>query len=156
MKTLLLCPKDHGNTYTVFSHIKKQLPSHNACDLKVLSPKSDFYLDTTELSAYDRIIFGSGVYGGNLHIKLKEFLLSVKREDIKSTCKLFLALTWFGRSDSNMQVFNQAAEILDEKGLYLQNNFFSCFGAGFGLVRLGHPNVKELDASLSWFKKLDS
>ncbi|OJF75926.1 MAG: hypothetical protein BKP49_09730 [Treponema sp. CETP13] len=156
MKTLLLCPKDHGNTYTVFSYIQKQMAFSNACDLKVLSPKSDYYLTKAELQNYDRIIFGSGVYGGNLHKKLKEFLFSLKREDVKCRCKLYLALTWFGRSDSNMQVFNQAAEMLDEKGLYLQNNFFSCFGAGFGLVRLGHPNAKELAASLTWFKELDS
>lgn len=148
MKTLFICPKERGNTYRVFSYI-----ADSSSDVRALS-KKDSIIDIHKLHEYDRIIFGSGVYGGNLHKKLKDFMSSLKREDLKRSCKIYLFLTWFGRSDSNKQVFNQAAGILDDNGLILENNTASCFGAGFGVVRVGHPNTADLETASKWFKSL--
>jgi flavodoxin len=145
MKTLLVCPKSRGNTFTVFSYIAKKM----GADIKFLSQDKSL-----NLSEYDTIIFGSGVYGGRIHKLLSDFFSILSVNALHPHCKLYLFLTWFGRSNSNQDAFNYAYRLLAKRSLKLELNTFSCFGRGFGIVRKGHPNATELDASLSWAKEL--
>ena len=155
MNILLICPKNKGNTFTVFSYIIEHAQKHeNNIELYTLSESKSSKIDPIDLSDYDKIIFGSGVYGGKIHNALSVFLANIKREELKRTCQTYLFLTWFGRSTSNKDSYNQVSEILDDKGIILSNNTSDCFGSGFGIVRLGHPNTNELEDAVKWVNSL--
>jgi 8-oxo-dGTP pyrophosphatase MutT (NUDIX family)/flavodoxin len=145
MKTVVICPKAKGNTFTVCSYAARE----TGADLKILSRDTDL-----NLSDYDGIIFGSGVYAGKLHKSLSVLLGTLKKDAVKPGCRLYLFLTWFGRGHSDSDAFREAGHILSENGLLLEPDTASCFGAGFGFIRTGHPDEADLRNMLTWVKRI--
>ncbi len=145
MKTVFICPKVKGNTGNLCSYAARKTGS----DLFLLEQDDIF-----SLLKYDRIVLASGVYGGKLHKQLSSILKRFRKEDLKTSCKIYIFLTWFGRSHSDRDAFQEAKEILNTKGIILESDTFSCFGAGFCFIRHGHPDKNDRARLLEWVQKI--
>ncbi len=75
-------------------------------------------------------------------------------DSIKSDAKIYMLFTWIGRGHSDMDAFNEVAQILNEKGIKLENSFIKCFGSAMGIIRKSHPNEEDFKNVLSWVNKL--
>jgi flavodoxin len=101
------------------------------------------------IEKYDTIILGSGVYAGKLHKNLINFINNINCSDKKN---FSFIITWFGRGNSDKTAFDQGKNILTQKNHIVNNDYFKCFGQGFGFIKKGHPNDKDIDNALKWIK----
>ncbi|MEU6174360.1 flavodoxin family protein [Streptantibioticus parmotrematis] len=71
MKTLIVCTSvSHGNTRRIADVMGQVL------DARVVEPEQ---VDVAELSAYDLVGFGSGIFSMNFHPRLRRFVQSLPR-----------------------------------------------------------------------------
>lgn len=108
---------------------------------------------TTDLSAYDRIGFASGIY----YSKFQKALLSYAKEQLPDNKKTFFIYTYGAEKKGYTDAITAAvkshnADILGE---------FGCFGFNtFGPFRLiggiakGHPDHTDINNVLAFYEKL--
>jgi len=70
-----------------------------------------------DLSKYDRVIFGSGVYGGNIPIEIKQFLQKNIEELNKKQIIIFLHA--LGSEDKYKAIVNNGYSVLGQKDYML-------------------------------------
>ncbi|SHJ06722.1 Flavodoxin [Dethiosulfatibacter aminovorans DSM 17477] len=145
MKKLIICPKASGNTYKVCCHI-----SGNT-DVNILIVNESTKID---FSDYDTIILSSGIYGGHVHKNILRLIRSDQMDSIKTDAKICLFFTWIGRGHSDMDAFNEINQLLNKKGIKLDNSYMKCFGSAMGIIRKSHPNEEDLKNVLLWVNKL--
>ena len=144
MNTLILYPRTAGNTYEICSYIKNES-----------SIKTERIIESSSISTegIDNVILCSGVYGGHVHKNIIKWIES--RTTLKDI-KIHLLLTWIGRGKSNHTAFKEIKKTVRLKDGELSDNFFSCFGKGFGIIRKSHPDKKDMENALAWIRKIDS
>jgi len=144
MGKLLVCPKNKGNTYKVCAYLKR----NTDIDMKIINQENNF-----ELDKYNKIILSTGVYGGDPHAYLKDWIKSLTEEEINNT-KFYLFLTWFGVNDTDEKTKEEVDSLLKEKGAKLEDDYLTVYGQKFLIIRFGHPNQEEIKKVSDWVKKL--
>ena len=103
-----------------------------------------------DLSAYDLIGFGSGIYGGTYHRVLSGLIEKLP----KMNKDAFLFST---SGELNEQYSKTIKEKLTDKGFRIVDEF-SCLGAGgfwfFEFVNKGHPDEQDLENARTFAKGL--
>jgi len=152
MKTLIIyISVHHGNTEKIAKEIAREL------DAKLLRP---WEVNVSDLSEYDLIGFGSGIYFQKHHKALLNLLDKLPKAENK---KAFIFSTSAVRK---MRLLNDFDKPLKEK--LLEKGFdiiaeFSCRGFNrygpwklIGGISKGRPNEKDLEKARNFAKDLES
>ncbi|MCK4358430.1 MAG: flavodoxin family protein [Candidatus Cloacimonetes bacterium] len=145
MKTLLIYVSiHHGNTEKIAKVMAKVL------NAKLVKPNE---IDINELSKYDLIGFGSGIYGGKHHKVLLNFVDKLFQGQNK---KAFI----FSTSGTNKDYNKSLKEKLLEKGFDIVGEF-SCKGFDtwgpfkiVGGINRGRPNEQDLKKARKFAEEL--
>jgi flavodoxin len=114
-------------------------------------------VDPQSLGDYDLVGFGSGIFGGSHHPRLRAY---VERLPQASGTRAFMFCTsGWGRSQS-LPWQRSLEEVLRDKGYYVGPSF-SCRGFDtwlplrlIGGVNKGHPNERDLDRARKFAQRL--
>ncbi|MBC8570334.1 flavodoxin domain-containing protein [Zongyangia hominis] len=93
----------------------------------------------------DLLLLGSGVYGGNLSPDIEAFARSLDPGRCKKAALFTTSVTGAAASGPLRQ-------ILEEKGIPVLEEEFSCLGRFLLVCRMGHPNSEELSAAAAFAK----
>jgi flavodoxin len=141
MNTLIICISiHHGNTEKIAKAMAEVL------NAEIIKPNE---VDTNELSKYDLIGFGSGIYFGKHH---KSLLNLADKLPIMKNKKAFIFSTSGMKQGGLFNRFDRALkEKLIERGFNIIGNF-SCLGFDtsgpfkfIGGIAKGRPNEKDLE-----------
>ena len=141
MKAIVLYSTKTGNTEKVAKAISNALK----IDCINIANITDF--SKLNINKYDLIFIGSGVYGGNPHKKLMQFLKQFKFSSQKI---IAVFLTWLGRGKSDNAAFNVIKNIISDKNQIVNENYFKCYGKSFLFIRKSHPDKKDFEAAIQW------
>ncbi len=150
MKTLIIyISMHHGNTEKIARAMAEVL------NAKLLKPSE---IDVDELSQYDLIGFGSGIYYGRHHKSLLNFIDKLPSLEGKK------AFIFFTSGTRKLPLINECDKQLKEKLLEKGFNIigiFSCRGFDtygpfkyIGGTSKGRPNEKDLEQAKSFAKHL--
>jgi len=145
MKKLIVCPKKTGNTYNVCNYVS----DNSDIELMTVNRTTDI-----DLKEYDTIILSSGVYANHVHINILRWIENIQTDKIESNTKIYIFLTWFGRGKSDKSAIKEVKDLLEKKGLKLEDKYCACYGKGMGVIRSSHPDEKDKENILSWAKML--
>jgi flavodoxin len=145
MKKLIVCPKKSGNTHKVCSYAAAQ----SGAALHVAGRE-----EKTDLPQYDAVVLASGVYGGQAHKNILNWVRGGAMDALKPDVKIYVLLTWFGRKGSDRDAFEDINRALAEKGRKAEEDYMTCFGRGMIFIRAFHPNEEDMKNVLEWVKKL--
>ncbi len=142
---IILCPKKNGNTRKI-------------CDALALEDDWELVIITgnelTDLSGYNKVIFGSGVYAGAPHKNLLSFIRNLKEE--YSPKKVNVLLTWLGRGKSDKTAFKHIEKECTLKEIPISSNYIKSLGHSLGLFHVGRPNKDDIKACIEWAKQQSS
>ncbi len=145
MKKIILCPKESGNTFNVCQYVS----SNSDVEFNDINKTTQ-----NDYANYDVIILASGVYGNHVHKNIVTWISGIKKNCINSNTKIYVFLTWIGRGNSDKATFNEIKRLLSQKNIKLEENYMTCYGKGFGLIRSSHPNEEDYKNVLLWTTKL--
>nr|WP_067539278.1 flavodoxin family protein [Nocardia crassostreae] len=139
MKAILVCKSvSHGNTRKVADVIA------SALDARVVDPAD---ITAADLSSYDLVGFGSGIFLSKFHAELKDFVQYLP-EGQRGKAFVFASR---GFKDSGPTAFSgPLVELLQEKGFEVVGNFSSRALDTFwpfkivGGIKKGHPDAADL------------
>ncbi len=100
---------------------------------------------------FELVFLGSGIYGGRLHNKLDEL---AEKIDGSYEGKFAFFISWFGRGKSDEVAIKRCKNKLIDKNQKVIDEYYKCYGKGFGLIKRGHPNREELDEAKKWAVKI--
>jgi len=100
-----------------------------------------------QLFGVDLLFIGDGLYGGTVDKTIKEFIKSLSPKDIR-TASVF---STFGGQNKANGVLKQ---LLQEQGIPVQEESFSCKGRAWWILNRSHPNSKELHAAKEYAKRV--
>ena len=147
MKSIIIyASSHHGNTKKVVDTIAKE------CEVELFDVGS---VREKDLSDYDFIGFASGIF----YSKFAEDILDFARVNLPANKDVFLIATAGNPRDGN---FNAIAKIVGEKNCKEVGRFqckgFDTFGPFkiVGGIQKGHPDEKELQEAVSFYKELIS
>ncbi|PXX59854.1 flavodoxin [Nocardia tenerifensis] len=149
MKAILVCTSvSHGNTKRIADLIGHVL------EARVVTPDQ---LEPAELAGYDLVGFGSGIFLGSFHARLREFVESLPQEPRR---RAFVFAT-SGFPEARWQPFTRPmVNLLEQKGFEVAGAF-SCRAfdtyAPFKLVggiRKHRPNGADLAAARAFGERL--
>lgn len=146
MKTAIVYySKHHGNTKKLLEAIAERDENLDLFDITA-NPETD-------LSGYDRVGFASGIY----YSKFNKNLLQFAKENMPANKPTFFIYTYGAKKKGYTKAITEAAEsrgaiILGEYGCFGFNTFgpFKLFGA----MAKGHPNEKEIEGAIEFYKGL--
>ena len=141
MKAIVLYSTKTGNTEKVAKAIS------NALKMDYININSTNDLTRLNFNEYDLFIIGSGVYGGNPHKKLMQFLKQLKFSSQKT---IAIFLTWLGRGKSDNDAFKIIKNIISAKNQIVNENYYKCYGKSFLFIRKSHPDKKDFEAAIQW------
>ncbi|MFI1916236.1 flavodoxin family protein [Nocardia sp. NPDC020380] len=139
MKTIIVCTSvSHGNTRKVADVIGQVLQA------RVVAPGQ---ISPAELTGYDLVGFGSGIFLGKFHKELREFVEALPQ--VRATKAFVFATSGFPEKPAKPYT-NLLAKPLEQKGFEVVDTFttrgFDTF-APFKLVgglQKGHPDADDL------------
>ncbi len=147
MKSIIIyASSHHGNTRKVVETIAKE------CEVELLDVGS---VREKDLSDYDLIGLASGIF----YSKFAEDILDFARVNLPMNKDVFLIATAGNPRDGN---FNAIAKIVGEKNCKEVGRFqckgFDTYGPFkiVGGIQKGHPDEKELQEAVSFYKELVS
>lgn len=146
-KILIICTSvHHGNTLKVAQAMGAVLHA------QILKPSE---VDIENLSQYDAIGFGSGIYDGKNHKNLLEFVSKIKTQDNK---KVFIFST---ATFPFLIMHKDLREGLVAKGFEIIGEFqckgfidYSIMKYFFGGINKGRPNEEDLKKAQDFAKSL--
>jgi flavodoxin len=100
----------------------------------------------SRLSGVDLLFIGDGLYGGTIDKTTKEFIKSLSPTDIR-TAAVFS--TFGGQNKAN----GVLKSLLQEQGIPVQEEAFSCKGKAWWILNRNHPNSKELHLAKEFGKR---
>ncbi|MDW5299788.1 MAG: flavodoxin domain-containing protein [Sedimentibacter sp.] len=136
---IILCPKENGNTRKICDAIATE----DDCELVRITGN-----EILDLSDYESVIVGSGVYGGFPHKNLLMFIRNLKEEHAPK--KVRVLLTWLGRGKSDMEAFKRIEKEFLLKGVSVSTNYKKVLGHSFGVFHIGKPNDKDIKSCIEW------
>jgi flavodoxin len=138
-----------GNTKKVAEAIAHELN----CPCFRITKHSDF--SATNLNDFDTVFLGTGIYKGQPHADLLNYLKNTTISG-KKQFALFITCFGWGKGIADKNTIDILQRILESKGQRVLGNSYSCFGGGLGLIKRGHPNMNELKEAGKWAKELNS
>ncbi len=145
MKPIVVYSTRSGNTKKAAEAIASEL---NCPCLRITSDSS-----TVDISDYDIVFIGTGIYKGQPNQDLLGYLQTMRLNG-KKQFALFMTCFGWGKNIADKNVIDTLRGALDASGQRILNNHFSCFGGGLGFVKRGHPDAQELDAAQKWAKEI--
>lgn len=139
MSNIVLCAKQHGNTRKICDAIAG-LPGWECAQINALA--------NLDLSSYEVVILGSGVYGGCPHEALVAFIRNLTPE--RAPKRVHVVLTWLGRGKSDRGAFNLIEKKCLLKGIAVVPDYQKALGQSFGIIHIGHPSKREIAACVDW------
>lgn len=139
MNGLVLCPREKGNTRKVCDAIAAR-PGWKLARISGA--------DRMDLSGYDRVIIGSGVYGGRPHKNVIAFLEALEKG--QGPREIRILLTWVGRGRSDRAAFRAIEKICVLRGISVHPKYHSVLGHSFGVFWPGRPNAEDMAGSVAW------
>ncbi|RMI33418.1 flavodoxin family protein [Nocardia stercoris] len=141
-KAIIVCKSvSHGNTRKVAAVIGEVLGA------RVVDPAD---IQASDLTGYDLVGFGSGIFTGHFHQELREFVRSLPSGQAGAA---FVFAT-SGFPDSGLTRFSRPlVKLVEEKGFRVIGTFscraFDTFApfAIAGGIRKGRPDATDLDAA---------
>ena len=143
MGLLIVCPKERGNTYRVCRYAAEQL----GCTLGIIARN-----DALDLKKYDTVLLASGIYGKQIHESLANWISGLSG-DLNS--RFYLFTTSLSPGDYQ-HAHRQTEQLLEQRGLKLEEDHMNCYGRNFLFFRLRHPNETDRRNVLAWVKQLGS
>ncbi len=149
MKSVIVCASvSHGNTRRIAEVMGEVLAA------PVVAPGE---VDMAELSACDLVGFGSGVFYGNLHPQLRQFVRSLPKGDRR---RAFVFAT-SGLPEPGFRPFARpVVSLLEDRGFEVGDTF-SCRGFDtwlpfrlLGGINKGRPNSTDLQAARAFAEGL--
>jgi flavodoxin len=140
---IILCPKESGNTRKIGDAIAAE------DNWELVRIKGNEALD---LSDYESVIVGSGVYGGLPHKNLLEFIRNLNEEHAPR--KVHVLLTWLGRGKSDKKAFQYIEEEFFKKSISVSTDYKKALGQSFGVFHIGKPNNEDIKSCVEWAKNL--
>ena len=149
MKSLIVCVSvSHGNTAKVAAAMAEVL------DARVAEPED---ITVAQLSGYDLVGFGSGIFGMAFHPRLRAFITKLPAD---MRAKAFLFATSGGPELPLWRYTRPMVELLESKGFDVVGTF-RCRGHDtwlplrlVGGINKGRPNAAALDAARSFAANL--
>ena len=146
MKTAIVYySKHHENTKKLLDAIAEKHPEVDLFDVTKLQ--------TSDLSAYDRIGFASGIY----YSKFQKTLLQFAKDNLPDDKQTFFIYTYGAEKKGYTKAISEAvqthnATVLGEYGCFGFNTFgpFKLFG---GMAK-GHPNATEIEHAVKFYEGL--
>ena len=142
MNPVVIYSTRSGNTEKVALEIAKELN----CNVIKITKETDF--STISLKDFDLVFIGTWIRGGEPSPDMYKFLRQLNLEDNNRQFALFM--TWIGGGKSDVMAFNRVKPILDAKNQKLLEDYYTCFGEGFGFVKRGHPDAQDLANARKW------
>ncbi|MFI1917010.1 flavodoxin family protein [Nocardia sp. NPDC020380] len=142
MRAIIVCTSvSHGNTRKVAEVMAPVLGA------RIAEPEQ---LDPAELDSYDLVGFGSGIFLGQFHSQLRDFVRSLPPARRRSA---FVFAT-SGFADAGFQRFSRPmVALLEQQGFEVADTF-SCRAFDtylpfkpVGGIRKGRPNAVDLDSA---------
>ncbi|MEV0246607.1 flavodoxin family protein [Nocardia sp. NPDC050712] len=149
MKAIIVCTSvSHGNTKQIADVVGEVIGA------RVVTPEE---VDATQLAGYDLVGFGSGIFLGSFHARLREFVQALPPAP---QTKAFVFAT-SGFPDAGFQRFSRPlVRQLTQKGFDVVDTF-SCRAHDtylpfklVGGIRKGRPDASDLAAARTWAEGL--
>ncbi|GGU84411.1 flavodoxin [Streptomyces albospinus] len=149
MKAIIVCTSvSHGNTQRIADVMGQVL------EAPVVAPEQ---VDTAELSTYDLVGFGSGIYLQNFHPRLRRFVRSLPKGERR---RAFVFAT-SGLPAPRIRPFTRpVVRTLEQKGFEVADTF-SCRGFDtwlafklVGGINKERPNATDLEAARAYAENL--
>jgi flavodoxin len=141
-----------GNTEKVAREIASELKCPR---IKITK---DFNSSTVNLSDYDLVFLGTGIYGAKPNAELLNYLNEM---NTKNNVHFALFITWFGRGTTDKDVYEKIKATVEAKGKRLLENYYSClFEGSIIIARIifpnsrGHPTSEDLCNARKWTREL--
>jgi len=137
---IVLYSTKSGNTKKLAEEISNEL----SCPIREITKDLDY--STLNLSDYDMVFIGTGIYR-NLP---NEILTSFLRSAEFGNQQFALFITWLRLRTGDKDVFNKIDEILKMKGKKLLGSYFECRGD----YPSGYPDVRDFENAKKWASKV--
>ncbi|MBB5912146.1 flavodoxin [Nocardia transvalensis] len=149
MKAIIVCTSvSHGNTKRIADVLGQVL------EARVVEPEQ---VDVAELSTYDLVGFGSGIFNMAFHPRLREFVKSLPQEQRH---KAFVFSTSGLPEPAFRRYTSGLAKQLEQKGFEVVDTF-SCRAYDtylpfklVGGIRKGRPDASDLEAARTFAEGL--
>ncbi|MFF0622359.1 flavodoxin family protein [Streptomyces sp. NPDC004296] len=153
MKAIIVCTSvSHGNTRRIADVMGQAL------EAPVVAPEE---IDTAELSGYDLVGFGSGIFTGNFHPWLLQFVRSLPNGEQEGQRQRAFVFATSGLPEVRFRPFTRPlVRLLDQKG-FTTADTFSCRAFDtwlpfklVGGINRARPNATDLDAARTFAEGL--
>jgi len=145
VKAIVIYSTKGGNTRKVAEEIASELN----CELAKIDHDSS--TSAVDLSSYDFVFVGTGIYFGTLNPDMQRYLETI---DLKNAKQFAFFVTWGGAGKTDQAVITKLKAILENKGQKVIEECFKCYGGRrFALSKRGHPNNEDTQAAKKWAKK---
>ena len=152
MKPVVLYSSRSGNTGKIASEIASEI---NCPCIKI---SKDSNSSTVNLSEFDLVFLGTGIYGAEPSAELLNYL---NENYPKNNVDFALFITWFGRGTTNKAVYDKIKTTVETKGHKLLENYYSCLYEGSIIIARfifpiskGHPTAEDLRNARKWAREL--
>ncbi|MDL2205560.1 nitric oxide synthase [Eubacteriales bacterium OttesenSCG-928-N13] len=98
-------------------------------------------------AALDLLVLGDGAYAGNINKGMTTFIQSLTPDMVKRAA---LFSTYGGQNEA-LPLMRQ---LLEQQGIEVVKETFSCAGKAFFFMHRGHPNASDLDAARQFARRL--
>jgi flavodoxin len=143
MDNLILCSKETGNTRRICDAI---------AGLAGWESRKISGNDVFDLSGYNTVIIGTGVYGGLPHKNITAFIR--KQEKSQVPREVHVLITWLGRGKSDRSAFRHIQKECLLKGIAVSPDYAKFLGHSFGVLHVGHPDEQEISKAKAWAQSL--
>ncbi|MFF2807975.1 flavodoxin family protein [Streptomyces sp. NPDC058000] len=153
MKAIIVCTSvAHGNTKRIADVMGQVL------EAPVVAPEQ---VDIAELSTCDLVGFGSGIFTGNFHPRLRQFVQSLPNGEQQGAQRKAFVFASSGLPEVRFRPFTRPlVRLLDQKGFQTADTF-SCRGLDtwlpfklVGGINRARPNATDLDAARTFAEGL--
>jgi menaquinone-dependent protoporphyrinogen IX oxidase len=145
VKAVVVYATRSGNTKKVAEAVASEL---NCPCLQITSDSS-----TVRIDEYDTVFIGTGIYKGQPHQDLLNYLQTM-RVNGKKRFTLFMTCFGWDKNVADKNVIGTLKVALEANGQRMIDNHFSCFGGGLGFVKRGHPDAEELYLAKKWAREI--
>ncbi|MGG2464242.1 flavodoxin family protein [Streptomyces sp. RGM 3693] len=153
MKAIIVCTSvSHGNTKRIADVMGQAL------DAPVVAPEQ---VDIAELSTCDLVGFGSGIFTGNFHPRLRQFVQSLPNGEQQGRQRRAFVFATSGLPEVRFRPFTRPlVRLLGQKGFQTADTF-SCRGFDtwlpfklVGGINRARPNATDLEAARTFAEGL--
>lgn len=142
MKNIIIYFSKTGNTEKIAKALAQELKCQEY-NLKNINP------DEIDLSKVENVFLGSGIYGGDFDVSVKNYIKRLKGKQFN--VGFFVTRGGFLKIyEKTIQKLNLEVKSMKNK---ISSNFFQCFGKS-GIFHKKNPNPEDLNRAKEWARNL--